>query len=382
MARISEPAAPSGRMFTRLEPDYMPLFLQLILTLVIAALGGWVGLKLRIPAGTLLGALLFTVLYNLIFEQAYVPRDFRPWLQMLAGILIGSSIQRRDVRELKHLVIPCVIMIVNMIILNLVFGYLVYRFSTLDLITSLLATAPGGMTDMSLIAAELGGEMIPVTVLHLVRLLVILALLPLIFSRLRRYQQSNGHMKQTDKPDQSKPIINKKQPSGQRQTFINLSLTCLAAAAGGILLWQLGVNAGAMIGSMLGVAALNLATNRARSPAILRRVIQTLAGAFIGQSMTRDNLSLMIDLVVPVLIMAVSVVFFLLLISLSLIWLSKLERATCILASAPGGLQELSIIAGDLNADAPKVMVMHTTRLMVVIALFPTLLTAAARFFT
>lgn len=360
----------------------MPLFFQLILTLAIAAFGGWVGLKLRIPAGTLLGALLFTVLFNLIFEQAYVPKDFRPWLQMLAGILIGSSIQRRDVRELKHLVIPCVVMIVNMIILNLVFGYLVYRFSTLDLITSLLATAPGGMTDMSLIAAELGGEMIPVTILHLVRLLVILALLPLIFSRLRRYQQSNGHMKQTDQPEQSEPIINKKKSAGQRQTFINLSLTCLAAAAGGILLWQLGVNAGAMIGSMLAVAALNLATNRARSPAILRRVIQTLAGAFIGQSMTRDNLSLMIDLVVPVLIMAVSVVFFLLLISLSLIWLSKLERATCILASAPGGLQELSIIAGDLNADAPKVMVMHTTRLMVVIALFPTLLTAAARFFT
>lgn len=103
-----------------------------------------------------------------------------------------------------------------------------------------------------------------------------------------------------------------------------------------------------------------------------------MAGAFVGQAITRDSFGLMTGLLLPVLIMVASVLIFMLVISACLIWLSKLDRATCILASAPGGLQEVSLMAVDLNADAPKVMVMQTTRLMVVIALFPTLLSGVA----
>jgi hypothetical protein len=151
-------------------------------------------------------------------------------------------------------------------------------------------------------------------------------------------------------------------------------LTLAAAVSGGVLFWQLGINAGAMIGSMFAVAALNLTTGRAQRSTKLRIGIQIMAGAFVGQSMTRSNLDLMIELLIPVLMMILSVLVYMTVVSLTLIWLSRLNRTTCMLVSAPGGLQEISLMAEDLQADAPKVMVLQTTRLMTVIALFPTLL--------
>lgn len=358
------------------------MFWQIPLTLAVAACGGLLGRKLNIPAGTFLGALFLTILFNVFLNQAWLPGDVRPWLQMLSGILLGSGISRRDVRELKHLIVPALVMTIDMILINVVFGYLMFRLSNLDLATALLATAPGGMTDMALIAAELGGEMVPVTLLHLARLLVIFALLPFIFARLNRDQAAKSQFAACKAPISTRGSAGAGGPQSEskRQYAVNSLLTAAAAAAGGILLWQLGVNAGAMIGSMLAVAALNLTTGRARSSARLRVAVQIMAGAFVGQNMNRENLSLMAELLVPVLVMILSVLFFILLVSLSLIWLSKLERATCILISAPGGLQEVSLMAIDLNADAPKVMVMQTTRLMVVIALFPTLLSAVADF--
>ena len=378
---------------------------HLILTVCVAALGGMIGRRLKLPAGTMLGALLFTVLYNLLFERAYVPADFRPWMQILSGILLGAGIQRRDVRELRHLVVPSIIMIVDMVILNLIFGLLIYRFSSLDLATSLLATAPGGMSDMALIAADLGGQSLPVTLLHLVRQLSIFILLPLLLPWLRRQQTAKGKClpadtdmiddksqdanqttaiqtaaKQTtaNRPAASQQFADqstaKQTTANRHQTILNSSLTLATAVAGGVLFWQLGINAGAMIGSMLAVAALNLATGRAQRSTKLRIGIQVVAGAFVGQSMTRNNLSLMIELMIPVLLMILSVLVYMAVVSLTLIWLSKLNRTTCMLVSAPGGLQEISLMAEDLSADAPKVMVLQTTRLMTVIALFPTLL--------
>lgn len=349
---------------------------HLILTVFIAALGGMIGRKLKLPAGTMLGALLFTVLYNLLFERAYVPADFRPWMQILSGILLGAGIQRRDVRELRHLVVPSIIMIVDMVILNLIFGLLIYRFSSLDLATSLLATAPGGMSDMALIAADLGGQSLPVTLLHLVRQLSIFMLLPLLLPWLKRQQAKKGHYSPDDL--ESIPEMPQTETSrltaSRKQAIINMLLTLAAAVSGGVLFWQLGINAGAMIGSMFAVAALNLATGRALRSSKLRIGIQIMAGAFVGQSMTRSNLNLMIELLIPVLMMILSVLVYMTVVSLTLIWFSRLSRTTCMLVSAPGGLQEISLMAEDLQADAPKVMVLQTTRLMTVIALFPTLL--------
>ena len=204
---------------------------QIILTICVAIIGGLLGKISRIPAGTILGALLLTILFNLAWEQAYIPTDFRPVLQMLSGAIIGSRIRKKDLLELKTLVVPGLIMLVSMIFINILFGYLMFRFSNLDLATSLLSTAPGGMTDMALIAPELGGKTLPVSLLHLVRILVIYAIIPLVFSYLQRYQEANGKQVKDRKNQQVKPAEQPQLlPEERKRTIVNGVLTLSAAA--------------------------------------------------------------------------------------------------------------------------------------------------------
>lgn len=370
----------------------MPDFAYFILTLFFALAGGLVSRKLKLPAGAMLGALAAVVIFNLLSGAAYVPRDSRVVLQILAGIVLGSGIQKKDVLALRSLLKPTLILISSMIVINLAFGYLMYQAGGLDLATALFATAPGGLTDMALIADEIGADMLQVSSLQLFRILFIFATLPALFIRitskhrikaaasnlnpdLQRLAQKNTN------PLRQKTRSNQQAAQYTKFSLRSMGLTTLAAVLGGLLLWRIGVNAGALIGSMLAVAAFNIKTNRAVCPRNLRTGVQIAAGAFIGQSMDKEGLIAMQALLIPMLIMVASILTFTLFVSFCMKRLTELDLATCLLASAPGGLQEMALIADDLNGDPAKVIVLQTTRLMTVIIFFPTMLIAAAKLF-
>jgi uncharacterized membrane protein AbrB (regulator of aidB expression) len=69
-----------------------------------------------------------------------------------------------------------------------------------------------------------------------------------------------------------------------------LMLTLGVAVAGGLLLSQVGIPAGAMIGSMLATAVLGISTGKVFFPVRFRPVIQISVGAFLGARMTYDSL--------------------------------------------------------------------------------------------
>ena len=48
---------------------------KFITTLLVAALGGLIGIKLKIPAGAIFGAMVFTAVYNMLTASAYVPEE-------------------------------------------------------------------------------------------------------------------------------------------------------------------------------------------------------------------------------------------------------------------------------------------------------------------
>lgn len=353
----------------------------ILITLLIGLAGGSISYRLKLPAGAMLGAMLFVIIFNLISGQAYIPRDSRTVLQIFSGVLLGSRIQKNDLLTLKTIIKPSLVLIGSMVILNLVFGFAMHRIGGLDLPTSLFATAPGGMTDMALIADELGASMIQVSSLQLLRLLVIFATLPAIFLRLTRRRRSPGRAGQTAlqnlaEPADGQPIVQEPVYPFHWQNFV---LTLVAAAGGGLLLWALNINAGAMIGSMIAVSIFNILSGKATSPRILRFAVQCAAGAFVGQTVNRNSLSILSQLLIPMMIMVAAVFIFTAITAFCMYRLTRLDPITCLIASAPGGLQEMSLLAEDLNADPAKVVVLQTVRLMSVIILFPTILTAVSQ---
>lgn len=94
--------------------------------------------------------------------------------------MIGLRVDKNTIMELKDMIIPAVIMVFGTIFVNLAVGILIARLSNLDLATALFASAPGGMTEMTLAANALGADTPKVALLHLSRLINVVALLPVV----------------------------------------------------------------------------------------------------------------------------------------------------------------------------------------------------------
>lgn len=257
-----------------------------------------------------------------------------------------------------------------MTLMNLTLGISIYKLGGLDIATALFSASPGGLTDMALLAEELGANSTYVTLLQLVRLLTIFSFLPPIIKRVLKKQLAAAQAR-GEAP--AEPTV---QPRGfsRQQQLCYFAETMLAAAIGGLALHFLRVTAGAMLGSMLAVAAWNIATGRGYFPRPVSDAAQVASGALLGLKIDMASVLGLAGLAVPALLVMAGVLLFSLLTGYVMHQLTKLDLATCLLASTPGGLTEMSLLSEDLGADTPKIAVMQTARLLYVVAFFPTMI--------
>lgn len=151
-----------------------------LITLVIGLAAGWVGDVSNLPAGTLCVAMVACVVYNLRSEKAYLPDWLRRAAQCANGAIIGARLLIDNLILLRDIFLVVLVLTLGWIALNLILGWILHRFGGLSPETSLFATAAGGMSDMGLIAAELGGNPAQVSVLQMCRVICVIALCPTI----------------------------------------------------------------------------------------------------------------------------------------------------------------------------------------------------------
>jgi len=346
---------------------------RFLLTIAIAYAGGTLARRLKIPAGGMVGAMAFVIIFNLLTGWGVFYQNLRVLVQIGAGALIGARMKKANVRALKKLVVPIIIINSFMIVMNLAGGFVMYKFSDLDVATCFFASAPGGMADMAIIAADLGANPAYVAVLQLLRVLTIIICMPPIFKKLGARNGENGSAHAQKAKDDMKDAPGKLK--AQR-----LLITVALGATGGLILRQLGVPAGAMIGSMAFVTVFNATTDKAYYPSLIRQYTQILSGAYVGMRMDKASLLALPELIVPVLVIIVGVFAFAFLTGYALHRIAKLPLCTSLMASSPGGLQEISLLADDLGLDAPTVALLQSARLMFVVALFPTMLSLILRY--
>ena len=382
-------------------------FANFALTLSFAFVFGTLGYRLKIPAGAMVGAVVGTVLVNLLFERAFFYADLRVAIQLVSGAMIGSRIGKKDFLSLKTIVLPTLFLLVGMVIFNLTFGILMHRMGGLDVATALFSSAPGGMADMALISAELGAETAYVGILQMFRILVIILTMPPLFKKIlqkrgyRSKQQETAASADVEEPearvmtvpiiastlgDVKLPVIGDVKPPtiGHVMPMVPMRLLILlfVAAAGGLFFRWLGVTAGALTGGMLASAVYCVLRGTVRFPSTLKFLLQILAGAYIGIGIDRACVATMPNLLAPALIMAIGIYGFVFVMAWLMHRLFKLDLAVCLLSSTPGGVQEMSLLSEDLDADTAKIAVMQTVRLVFVILLFPTMLGIIARLFS
>lgn len=129
-----------------------------------------------------------------------------------------------------------------------------------------------------------------------------------------------------------------------------------------------------MVGAIVAVMILSLASDLAYMPSQAKVAAQCLAGAFIACGVDRSDLKNIPSLKGPLLVLLGSLLAVNLVLGL-LIWqCSPLDMLTALLCAVPGGMSDTPIIAADLGADASKVAILQFVRMSAGIGLFPSLI--------
>jgi len=153
---------------------------KFLTTILVGSVGGLLGHISSIPAGALIGAVVFVAVFNVFFFRLYIPVKISYGIQMLIGAVIGAGMTKDDVLGLKNIIIPALMVVVSLLTIGIFLGFLLNKIWKIDINTALLATSPGGITGMSLIASDLGADVSIVTSLHFVRVIAIIIIYPIV----------------------------------------------------------------------------------------------------------------------------------------------------------------------------------------------------------
>lgn len=157
--------------------NYVMLFWYIGLGLA----GGFVGDRLKIPAGPLVGALIAVIAVKLILKSEWVaPRGFGFFLQVLLGVLVGASFKPSFLPTFYKLIVPIVLSSVILVITGVLIAVVFYKIGLLDLGTGYLGTSPGAMTVLVVLALDSHVNAMVITCFHLFRVIFVILTAPLI----------------------------------------------------------------------------------------------------------------------------------------------------------------------------------------------------------
>jgi len=155
--------------------------INLFYYLLVGFIFGALALKTGIPAAPLAGALIGTSILSISGKVniAEWPIGTRTILEIGIGSVIGTSLTKNSFVDIQNLWRPAILITFTLVITGLVIGLWTSRLLNIDVITTILGAAPGGISGMSLVGSEYGVGP-AVATLHAVRLITVLLILPLV----------------------------------------------------------------------------------------------------------------------------------------------------------------------------------------------------------
>lgn len=341
-----------------------------ITTLIIGIAGGSIALKLKIPAGAIIGALMAVSLLNILTGNATFPQEFKILTQAGTGAFIGSQIRKKDVIELKCIIKPAIILTVSLCLFGIIISIFLNRNANINLVTALFATAPAGLTDMTLISVDFGADSAKVASLQFIRLISVISIMPTLIkyfaSRVNKNDETiDGHVSHNNI---------KKSDSSQKDPKEVLKKTVLTLILGfifGYIGYLSGIPAATISFAMIACAFYNTRTSNAYMPLKLRKAIQFLSGSLIGARITMIQVIEMKEMLPIILVIVLGFLILNFALAYLIVKYSDLDIVTALYSSAPGGLTDMAIIASEMGADAPKVAVLQFVRVVGIIVFYP-----------
>ncbi len=349
----------------------MSIVYNTLLLFLLGGLGWFIFKLLHMPAPAILGSItVIGVLRILDFPLANTPAFFSPFIQILLGVYVGSKINRDTVKELKVLIKPVFIVVVWSLLTVFFLGRLLFSMTSLDLYTSLLSSAMGGLPEMTIIALSTDANIAVIIVMQTARMVSTIALFPYILNfwvkKNDESSNSNTNMIEEDSKEKVSKIV-KKEELKTWKLFFWWSFTLAVASLGGYLLLSVGFPAGGMVGGMLFTVVFSLLGFKIQSiPTKAFGVILVGVGIMVSDTITPDTLEIIMSgsLFLPILVMLITVFSTSFLVAFIIHKTTGWDYPTCFLAAAPGGFTVMTALAIKYNKDPFKVSIIHLFRLI------------------
>lgn len=330
----------------------MPADLRgLPLALALGGLGGWLFLQINFPLAWLLGAVCLTMAGAFAGLNLLVPTWLRNGMVLVLGLLVGSGFTPEILNQIQRWTVSISAVILYAIVATGVVYWIIRRLFGLKVMDALFASLPGGLANVVFIGAEMGADLRTLSLIHSVRIVLVCFTIPLWFRLVEGIVTPPG------------AGILLAAPIG----LTDVLLFIIAGALGHWLAKKLKIPAHFLIGPMLLSAAMHLSgLTTAKPPGFLINAAQVVVGSsigcrFVGVPFRRILAISGQGVTATVLMLAVSLGF-----AYGTHLLTDIPFAALVLAFAPGGLPEMTLVALALRMDVALVVTHHLARLLFV----------------
>ncbi|MDR1315910.1 MAG: AbrB family transcriptional regulator [Spirochaetales bacterium] len=323
----------------------------------------------NISGGAFIGAIAGAAVVRLLWDKSVPPpKPLQFFARTLIGILIGIPVNRQALAEASSAIVPIAFMVIGLIGLCFFSAWLTTKISKLDTATAFCGSSPGAATTMVILADDLGGQTPIVAVLHSLRIILIVILMPV---SVKIFQSAEVLTAAADTVMAAQSVA-LPSPFEYRMKLAGL-------LAGGLVTahffrkWKIPaaeIMAGILVAAISNPLFLHLDTY----PWIWRPFASWIIGTTIGCQITRSSLRAIRHFIPVCGILTLLLVIAGILLGCLLSLTTSLDLVTALLGACPGGIDAMVLLAGEMHASAPLVATMHTIRQILIMLTMPFLI--------
>lgn len=323
-----------------------------LLTLVVALAGSLVFQLLHLPIPWLLGSLVF-VFTAQFFTKLPLTWDirFRNTGLMIVGFSMGHIFTLAVLKEIV-LLFPYLFMFnIVLLLFSILMAYLIHIYCKLPFSTMVVANVPGGLSQMILFAEETKRmDVSIVTYFQVVRVFLVVLTIPflvLLFSDGGTVLKENASLSMKD------------------GTLLGILFVFSPLAVA--LAKRLFIPVPYFVGPLLYVLLISLAgISVPEMPITIVHIAQLCIGTYVGLLLKREHIFFSRRIVVMGIVSTMCLIAFTFVISWQFhFWLDE-TVITLFLALAPGGLDQMGIVAASMNENVAIVTIFQLFRMLFV----------------
>jgi hypothetical protein len=319
-----------------------------------------------VPAPWLIGALLVGIVTAVTgIADVRVPRLAFNGAQAAIGTLIAQTFTPPVVASIARSWVVMLVVVATTIAAAGIAGWLLARFSSIPAATAAWGSSPGGAAAMTAMSADYGADQRIVAFMQYLRVTLVVL--------------SASAVARVLLPHAAHPLA-AGTPEGWAAGLVPIAETVVVAAAGAWAALRFKLPSGALLGPMVAGAVLH-GTGLIRitvPPAVLDAAYVAI-GLTIGLLYTRATVRYALRVLPPLLVSTLVLIALCCGSAAVLVATVRVDPLTAYLATTPGGLDSVTIIALGSGANVPLVLAVQALRVFVVILSGPAVAKLIAR---